>query len=636
MKKVAVVTDGWASKVTYAWIRGARQYLHSHHLNADLYLFHSFGNFNKDEKYNTGEYNITKLPDFSAYDGVIIDVASVPRPSVAQDLVRRVREGGIPAVSLQIPLPGLAFSGIDNYGAMERIVEHLITVHGCRTINYCGGPAENGENLLRLQAYRDCLTRHGIPFEEKRVRHFNYEMESGILAFDYFRIGGLIPDAFVCANDNIAVGLSIRAKETGFQIPDDFLVTGFDNLDKASYYDPRITTVGFAKEDVMYNAMELLHKAWMGNSDTPIRYAQMLWVFQDSCRCKSECPPDRGQYINGHIAGEVHKIRMRNWMAQLERSLFDCDSYTEMAAVLRGCICAHGCEDVILFLNPDLCRSETAERTADLPEDECLTDGYPDEMAVVPPKNGCSQISVKKGQVLPPSEHSGENSLYFFSPLHFRDREIGYLAFKNCDYLLENQFLFETLSTFQNALESLYSRLTLRKMNTALSQLYIRDSLTGLYNRMAYDKLAIPLFTDSIRTGRLCGVLFADVDHLKYINDTFGHDMGNLAISTVASALKQCCPTGTVTMRYGGDEFVCLIPDCSEAQMVQLKSNIIGLLEQLSSLSTQSFIIEASIGYVMTDDPSLTLNDYINRADEEMYLVKKARKAERGRYVGAG
>ena len=52
-------------------------------------------------------------------------------------------------------------------------------------------------------------------------------------------------------------------------------------------------------------------------------------------------------------------------------------------------------------------------------------------------------------------------------------------------------------------------------MNAALSQLYIRDSLTGLYNRMAYDKLAIPLFASSINSGHSCGVLFADVDQLK-------------------------------------------------------------------------------------------------------------------------
>ena len=640
MKKVAIVTDGWVGEVTYAWFRGIRQYLDACGLDADLYFFHSFGNFSKDEKYNAGEYNIIKLPDFSSFDGIIIDTASIAYPSVTEDLARRIRSCGVPAVSLQLPVPGLLFSGIDNYGAMERIVEHLITVHGCRTINYCGGPVTNGENVLRLKAYRDCLLRHGIPYEEKRVYHYNYEMESGIRIFDHFRESDLIPDAFVCANDNIAVGLSTRARETGFRIPDDFLVTGFDNHDKASYFDPRITTVGFKKEELIVNAMQLLHESWTGTLTDKAKYAQMQWVFQDSCRCQSQNPPDRGQYINDQIVSEVHTLRMRNWMAQLKRWLLNCDSYSEMASCLLQCIRQNGCDDVLLFLNPDFYATETifyatetTEYSPELPEDEFLTDGYPAEMALVPPRNGCSSIFPGKGELLPPFASSESGNLYLFCPLHFREREIGYLAFKNCDYILKNQFLFDMLTAFQIALETLYGKLTLHKMNAALSQLYIRDSLTGLYNRMAYDKLAIPLFASSISSGNSCGVLFADVDRLKYINDTFGHDMGNLAISTVASALKQCCPSTSVTMRYGGDEFVCLIPNCNEEQLSQITQNILTLLRQLSNLSTQLFSIEASIGYVVTDDPTSSLNDYINRADEEMYLIKKARKAERTQHT---
>lgn len=52
MKKIALITDGWQRYVTGAWIIGYRQYLQEHQLDADLYVFHSFGNFSKDEKYN--------------------------------------------------------------------------------------------------------------------------------------------------------------------------------------------------------------------------------------------------------------------------------------------------------------------------------------------------------------------------------------------------------------------------------------------------------------------------------------------------------------------------------------------------------------------------------------------------------
>ena len=79
--------------------------------------------------------------------------------------------------------------------------------------------------------------------ENDRIWNESYEVESGVRAFIHFQEKHLLPDAFVCANENIAVGLCHQAQQEGFKIPTDFCVTGFDNFDKASYYRPRITTV---------------------------------------------------------------------------------------------------------------------------------------------------------------------------------------------------------------------------------------------------------------------------------------------------------------------------------------------------------------------------------------------------------
>ena len=129
--------------------------------------------------------------------------------------------------------------------------------------------------------------------------------------------------------------------------------------------------------------------------------------------------------------------------------------------------------------------------------------------------------------------------------------------------------------------------------------------------------------------GRPVGIMFADADHLKYINDSFGHDMGNFAIRSIASIIQQQCPVGSISMRYGGDEFVCVIPDYSQSKMQQLKNSILASLEQLSASSHMTFPLEASIGFVVADDPAFSLNDYINLADEKMYAEKKEHKATR-------
>lgn len=632
MKKIALITDGWKRYVTYAWVQGYRRYASQYHLDTDLYVFQSFGNFNTDEGYNSGEYNITRLPDLRTFDGIILDLSNVSDASLKESFLARVRESGVPAISLLEDLPGLYYSGLDNLTDFSILVEHLITEHGCRKLNYVGGSPRNQENQKRLLAYRKTLEKHGILFEPERVIERSFEIKTGIRAFTEFQQKDLLPEAFVCANDNIAVGVCLAAREAGFSIPEDFLVTGFDNEDKASYCNPRITTADFSKTEIMYHAMELLVDIWNGQTDRRCTYTQAVHIFQESCRCMSECPPDRGQYIIKRILSETRQSDMQNWMIDLNRFLLDCTSYTNLTSHMQMWLHEHQFGNLYLLMNPDIFHLEKVDILPEIPDDIYRCVGYPDKMTVVHPVSDTEaviQLSITDGHLLPDITRTGDQNIFVFSPLHFREREVGYVVLQNCDYLLDHQFLFKMLNSFRTALESLYNKLVLCKKNKQLSQLYIHDSLTGLYNRMAYEKLALPLFQKYMQKKKHLGILFVDADHLKYINDNFGHDMGNLAIRSIASAIHKSCPVGSVCIRYGGDEFVCVIPDFDLPRMHRLEKTILHALEEISDVSRFPFPLEASIGSVIADDAVFSLNDYINLADQKMYASKKARKAAR-------
>lgn len=632
MKKIALITDGWKRYVTYAWVQGYRRYASQYHLDTDLYVFQSFGNFNTDEGYNSGEYNITRLPDLRTFDGIILDLSNVSDASLKESFLARVRESGVPAISLLEDLPGLYYSGLDNLTDFSILVEHLITEHGCRKLNYVGASPRNQENQKRLLAYRKTLEKHGILFEPERVIERSFEIKTGIRAFTEFQQKDLLPEAFVCASDNIAVGVCLASREAGFSIPEDFLVTGFDNEDKASYCNPRITTADFSKAEIMYHAMELLVDIWNGQTDRRCTYTQAVHIFQESCRCVSECPPDRGQYIIKRILSEARQSDMQNWMIDLNRFLLDCTSYTDLTSHMQMWLHEHQFGNLYLLMNPDIFHLEKVDILPEIPDDIYRCVGYPDKMTVVHPVSDTEavmQLSITDGHLLPDITRTGDQNIFVFAPLHFREREVGYVVLQNCDYLLDHQFLFKMLNSFRTALESLYNKLVLCKKNKQLSQLYIHDSLTGLYNRMAYENLALPLFQKYMQKKKHLGILFVDADHLKYINDNFGHDMGNLAIRSIASAIHKSCPVGSVCMRYGGDEFVCVIPDFDLPRMHRLEKTILHALEEISDVSRFPFPLEASIGSVIADDAVFSLNDYINLADQKMYASKKARKAAR-------
>lgn len=81
-------------------IRGCRNYIKEHELDIEISVFHSFGNFSRDEKFNAGEYNIIHLPDLSQFDGIILEVTNMLNQKKRQQIIRIIQESGVPAVSL--------------------------------------------------------------------------------------------------------------------------------------------------------------------------------------------------------------------------------------------------------------------------------------------------------------------------------------------------------------------------------------------------------------------------------------------------------------------------------------------------------------------------------------------------------
>lgn len=630
MKKIALITNGQARYLTHEWLHGYRRYISDHNSDIDLYIFHCFGNFSQDQSYNVGEYNIFRLPRLSDFDGILLDLALIPDHELKEEVIIRARRASVPVISFLDKVPDLYFSGIDNYHAICTLMEHLITEHGCTKLNYVGGIIGNQENQQRFLAYRDTLSKHGIPFDPNRIYEHNYEVETGLRAFAAFQDKELLPDAFVCANDNIAAGVCLAAQEAGFSVPDNFLVTGFDNATRAINFYPPITTVEFSKAHIMYNALGLLADVWNGTAKSSQVFSPTRCIYRESSGCTSLFPADPGKYVSSQIMAEVRQGDMLNWMMDLDRFLLDCNSFTELADHLHTWLTEHNCGSLYLLMNTDIFMLENVEQLPEVPDAIYKSIGYPDRMTVVyPHTSGSAQLNLSAGELLPDTGNSEDTHIYLFAPVHFREREIGYLILENCDYLTRHQFLFETLRTFGTAIEALYGKLILRKKNKQLSQLYIHDPLTGLYNRMAYEKLALPLFQKCMGESSSVGILFIDADHLKYINDNFGHDMGNLAISNIASVIQRHCPLNAIAMRYGGDEFVCVIPGTDQQQLVLLEQQITDSLSGLSENNLFDFPIEASIGFVIADNPELSLNDYINLADEKMYAVKKARRAAR-------
>ena len=125
-------------------------------------------------------------------------------------------------------------------------------------------------------------------------------------------------------------------------------------------------------------------------------------------------------------------------------------------------------------------------------------------------------------------------------------------------------------------------------------------------------------------------VMFIDMDRLKFINDTYGHEYGDFAIRTIAGTLLHYVPKGGIAVRNGGDEFVAVMPSVPEEELRSLVENIHGEIRDMAERMELPFELSASIGTIYTDWKSeKTMDDYIRQADEVMYREKMKKKVNR-------
>ncbi|MDP3308815.1 bifunctional diguanylate cyclase/phosphodiesterase [Methylotenera sp.] len=156
------------------------------------------------------------------------------------------------------------------------------------------------------------------------------------------------------------------------------------------------------------------------------------------------------------------------------------------------------------------------------------------------------------------------------------------------------------------------------------------DSLTGLPNRrLLIDRLSHALAASS-RSGNRGAVLFLDLDHFKSLNDTLGHDVGDLLLKQVGERLKSSVREGDTVSRLGGDEYVVMLEELSHLdteaarQAEMIGNNILAALNEPYQLAMHEHRSTASIGITLFGNHTYSEEDLLKHADIAMYQAKKA------------
>lgn len=205
------------------------------------------------------------------------------------------------------------------------------------------------------------------------------------------------------------------------------------------------------------------------------------------------------------------------------------------------------------------------------------------------------------------------------------DDEFGDLSrmFNSMMDIISNNY--KELSASKAALE--VSEQELKKNYAHIEQLAYHDDLTGLYNRVAFMKYAYKIFHDASVGASKHAIFFIDLDNFKNINDTLGHDYGDLLLKDVSDRMLSCIASDDILARNGGDEFLILKNRFDTVDDLEnFASQLVNVVHHPFILNDETAVVSMSVGIAVFPNNGLTVSELIKNADIAMYNAKNSGK----------
>lgn len=157
-----------------------------------------------------------------------------------------------------------------------------------------------------------------------------------------------------------------------------------------------------------------------------------------------------------------------------------------------------------------------------------------------------------------------------------------------------------------------------------IEQLAHFDQLTGLPNRSQLRRLLEQNLAGAQRHAQSLAVIFVDLDHFKTINDSLGHEVGDVLLVQVAQRLQAVCRTSDITSRMGGDEFIVVLPDTHAEGATQFAQRLLEAMRQPFHIGGNEISAGLSLGIALFPDDGADLDTLLRNADAAMYQAKAA------------
>ncbi|MBR4096882.1 MAG: GGDEF domain-containing protein [Oscillospiraceae bacterium] len=590
--------------------------------------------------YLKGELNIYELPNFDMLDAVIIDMISIIEGEVyyvADRLIERLgTEYKKTVIALNVPFENYPVAQNSDSPIFKEIVDHIADAHNARDILFLTG--QKGYNIAeeRADAFRKYMTEKGLDVSDDNIVYGDFWYTSGANLADDI-ISGKIhrPEAVICASDHMAIGLVNRLVKFGIKVPDDIIVTGFEATQESILNNLTVTSFESNASQTAADAVDMIRKQIEPDEEIiPYSVGEKGHIRRAmSCGCKADTTnltkefreafyniyPDYERedfYVNADIGQLMEEYIGETFSASTNPQ--ECLKNIYMKTYINK-----------PYKNFYLCLNENWLDT------ECENEkGYPERMKIV--VHTAQELNTGfyadneavefESRIMLPQllEETDKPSVFYFSAIHFMEKSYGYAVLQRH---LDDSPTVNLV--YRNWLRFVNISLEMVQAKNKLMMMSVRDEMTGAYNRRGM-KMKIDEMLSRASADDMLYVFVIDMDGLKYINDTFGHNDGDLGIKTVYMAASSIMTPNEICVRAGGDEFYVFgIGKVDEQTLASDAERFTQKLQQLNKNIDKPYVVSASIGYAYSSIENLHINNVINTADERMYRNKIERKKQR-------
>ena len=607
-------------------------------LGYKIVFFTTFSSTCMSDDFLEGEMNIFTLINYELLDGLVIFAETIKDENIVHRIVASAKAAKVPVVSVDHPIEGCYNIVYDYRGAMEKLVRHVVEEHDFKRIEYIGGIPGNPASQERLDVFCKVMEENGKTVAPSQL-HYGYfwskpteKVMDEILARDAQEI----PDAIVCANDAMALVVCKKLRLAGLGVPEDVVVTGFDGILETSYHTPKLTTAMMDAEVVGARIFSILAALFENREVESTCLLPFTMIFSESSGCFNTQQDITRNTIVQELYTKINENHyMTNRMVMMMAELLACSTVADVRKRLRAFIPNMvAWKSWLCIVDGYLKDCPKVEEILNRPA-QC--EGYTEHMNCMLRRDGREygeNIPFLKGEILPDFKRDMMLcSKILIVPLHVLNETVGYFAVSYAVDMIEFHQMQNFVNTLSSELAAVRVRLEQKTMVETFKDRSIRDALTNILNRRGFFEKLRKSYGESMESGRKLALVSLDMDGLKHINDTYGHNEGDVAIRFTAEALTKVCGEEFFCARTGGDEFMAAgIVDEELANSFGKK--LAQEFYEYNAKSKHPYRVGFSMGMIYElVDKGFPVAEYIRMADERMYVQKAEHRMHKD-YIG--